>query len=701
MCILRSIEIISLLLHYKLIANLLFMKKLLLYSTTLVMATSIGCTQQATQYKDKGIEIANMDTASVAGDDFYMYATGGWQEANPIPDENSRYGTFDKLREENQKQVQGLIEELGAEDHKLGTNAQKVGDLYSLGIDSVKLNADGYEPIKPILAEIDAATSKKDIVKLMAEISKYAANPFFGFYVGADDKNSSMNIVHIFQSGIGMGEREYYLEKDDKSNHLRQEYVNMIKTQFQNTGYSEADATKSANEAMKIETELATNHFTKEMRRLPEKNYHKVKFDDLNKEVAPFDWSYYFEQVGANKLDTLNVSQIEPIKAAIKIIDTESLDNLKSYLSWIVIRSAANYLSDDFVNAHFEFYGKTLSGSKELRPRWKRSIDAVNGALGEAVGQLYVEKYFPAEAKERMLTLVNNLQESLSERISKLEWMSDETKSKAQEKLNTFIVKIGYPDKWKDYSTLEIKDDSYFANITRASKFEYQEMLDELGKQVDKSKWHMSPQTVNAYYNPSSNEICFPAGILQPPFFYMNADDAVNYGGIGVVIGHEMTHGFDDQGRKYDKIGNLNEWWTAEDATSFDERANVLVNHFDNIVVIDTVQANGTYTLGENIADHGGLQVSHNAYLKTKESQSAKPIDGFTPEQRFFLSYATLWAGNVRDAEVLRLTKIDPHSLGKWRVNGALPHIDAWYEAFNVKETDALYIPKEKRASIW
>ena len=677
------------------------MKKLLFYSILLYMAASIGCTSKSTQHTDKGIELTNMDTSAVAGDDFYKYATGGWQEANPIPDEFSRYGTFDKLRENNQEQVQGLIEELGAEDHQQGTNAQKVGDLYSMGIDSVKINADGYDPIKPILADIDAATSKKDIVKLMAQVSKYAANPFFGFYVGADDKNSSMNIVHLFQSGIGMGEREYYLEQSDKSNHLRQEYVNLMKTQFQSIGYNEAEAAKSAASAMKIETELAQNHFTKEMRRVPEKNYHKLRLVDLNKEVAPFEWDYYFEQVGATNMDSLNVSQIEPIKAAINIIESESIDNLKSYLKWIVVRSAANYLSDDFVNSHFEFYGKTMSGSKELRPRWKRSIDAVNGALGEAVGQLYVERYFPAEAKERMLTLVDNVMESLGERITNLEWMNDETKRKAHEKLNTFIVKIGYPDKWKDYSSLEVKDDSYWANIQRSSEFEYKEMIDELGKPVDKTKWYMSPQTVNAYYSPSSNEICFPAGILQPPFFYMNADDAVNYGGIGVVIGHEMTHGFDDQGRKYDKEGNLNDWWTADDATSFDERAKVLVDYFDNIVVIDTVRANGTYTLGENIADHGGLQVSYNAFLKTKEAASNKDIDGFTPSQRFFLSYATLWGGNVRDAEILRLTKIDPHSLGKWRVNAALPHIDAWYEAFDIKENNAMYLPKEKRASIW
>ena len=677
------------------------MKKLLLYSTILVMTTLIGCKEQATHEKDKGIDLENMDTSYVPGDDFYMYATGGWQKANPIPDENSRYGTFDKLRENNQEQLQGLIEELGAKDHKLGTNAQKVGTLYSMGIDEGKLNAEGYEPIKPILAEIDEATSKKDIVRLMAQINRFAASPFFGFRVGPDTKNSTMNIAHIFQSGIGMGGREYYTEQDDKSKELRQEYVNMMQVQFQNIGYPEAEATEAAKAAMKIETELAENHFTKEERRQPEKNYHKIKFIDLEKEVAPFDWAYYFKQVGANSLEDLNVSQIEPVRAAINIINTESIENLKSYLNWIVIRSAASYLSDDFVDASFEFYGKTMSGSKENRPRWKRSIDAVNGALGEAVGQLYVERYFPEEAKERMLTLVNNLTESLGERISNLEWMTEETKEKAHEKLSTFIVKIGYPDKWKDYSSLEIKDDSYYANMKRASEFLYNENINELGKPVDKTKWYMSPQTVNAYYSPTSNEICFPAGILQPPFFHMDADDAVNYGGIGVVIGHEMTHGFDDQGRKFDKDGNLNDWWTVEDAANFDERAKVLVDYFDNIVVIDTVRANGTFTLGENIADHGGLQVALNAYMKTKELKEGIAIDGFTPEQRFFLSYATLWGGNIRDAEILRLTKVDPHSLGKWRVNGALPHINAWYDAFDIKETNALYLPKEKRASIW
>jgi putative endopeptidase len=649
----------------------------------------------------QGLNISDMDTTVSPGESFYQYATGGWQKANPIPDEYARYGSFDKLREENQHQIQALIQELSGQDYENGTNAQKVGDLYSIGMDSVKLNSDGAEPIRPLLQKIADVVSKEDIIRVSAQLSKVVSNPFFGFSVGPDDKNSSMNIVHIYQSGIGMGDRDYYLLQNEHSQNLRAAYIKLMETQFQNTGYSEADAKKAAANVMKIETELAGAHVTKEMRRLPELNYHKLLVSELDNQVAPFAWNIYFDELGAAGIDSLNVSQIEPVKAAIAIIEREPIEVLKDYLSWKVINSAANYLSDDFVNANFEFYGRTMSGSKELRPRWRRTIDAVNGAMGEAVGQLYVEKYFPAEAKERMLNLVENLKISLGERISQLEWMSDATKEKAQEKLGTFIVKIGYPDKWKDYSSLEIKDDSYWQNIMRASEFAWEEMMDELGKPVDRTKWYMSPQTVNAYYSPSSNEICFPAGILQPPFFYMDGDDAINYGGIGVVIGHEMTHGFDDQGRKFDKDGNLTDWWTAEDAARFDERAKVLVDFFDNIVVLDTVHANGTFTLGENIADHGGLQVAYHAFQKTDQAKKDENIDGFTPAQRFFLSYAGLWAGNVRDAEILRLTQIDPHSLGKWRVDGALPHIEAWYEAFGIDSEDPMYVPAEERASIW
>jgi putative endopeptidase len=668
----------------------------------LLTMTMLGnCSQNNTSEQKQDLNLANLDTTVAPGADFYQYATGGWQKANPIPDEYSRYGTFDKLREENQKQIKELIEELSKKNNAFGSNAQKVSDLYKMGIDSVKLNAEGAAPIRPFLEEIAAANTEKEIIRLIAKIGKYASNPFFGFYVGPDDKNSSMNIAQLAQSGIGLGDREYYLADDEHSKMLRDEYRKLINTQFKNAGYSDADAAKASSVVMKIETELAESHITKEMRRLPELNYHKYLVSELNEKVAPFDWAYYLEEVGAANADSINVSQVEPVRRAIQLIHTEPIDHIKDYLSWKVINSAANFLSDEFVNANFEFYGKKMSGSKELRPRWKRSIDAVNSALGEAVGQLYVEKYFPPQAKDRMLQLVENLKTSLGERIDNLEWMSDTTKSKAHEKLAAFIVKIGYPDKWKDYTPLEIKEDSYWANMMRAAEYEYNDMIKDLNKPVDKTKWYMTPQTVNAYYNPSSNEICFPAGILQPPFFYMNGDDAINYGGIGVVIGHEMTHGFDDQGRKFDKEGNLTDWWTPTDASRFDERAKVLVDFYDNIVVIDTVHANGTFTLGENIADQGGLQIAYNAFLKTEQAKQNKKIDGFTPAQRFFLSYALLWAGNVRDEEILRLTKLDPHSLGKWRVNGALPHIDAWYEAFDIKETDPMYIPKEQRVAIW
>ncbi len=663
--------------------------------------TAVSCKHQKESQQIKSLDISNLDTTTRPGESFYQYATGGWQKSNPIPDEYARYGSFDKLREDNQVQIQELIQEIGKQDHQIGSNSQKVGDLYSIGLDSSKLNLDGAAPLAEQLKEISEIETRDDVVRMVAKLSKTVSNPFFGFGVGPDDKNSDMNIAHIYQSGIGMGDRDYYLSSDEHSSMLRSKYINLMEIQFQNAGFSEEDSKSAAASVMKIETDLAQAHVTKETRRIPELNYNKILVSELDTQVAPFAWDIYFKNLGASEIDSLNVSQIAAVKTGVNIINTESIDAIKNYLNWKVINSAADFLSDDFVNANFEFYGKTMSGSKELRPRWRRTIDAINGTLGEAVGQLYVEKYFPPEAKERMLDIVDNLKIALSERIDNLEWMSSETKAKAQDKLSTFIVKIGYPDKWKDYNKLEIKKDSYWQNIQRANEFAFNEMMDELGKPVDRTKWYMSPQTVNAYYNPSSNEICFPAGILQPPFFYMNGDDAINYGGIGVVIGHEMTHGFDDQGRKFDKNGNLTDWWTKEDATRFDERAKVLVDYFDNIVVLDTVHANGTFTLGENIADHGGLQVSYHAFLKTDQSIANVELDGFNPAQRFFLSYAGLWAGNVREAEILRLTKIDSHSLGKWRVDGALPHIDAWYKAFNILSSDPMYIPKEDRTSIW
>lgn len=668
-------------------------------------ATMIGCKQKSNAQDEviveKGLDLNNLDTTANPGTSFFRYATGGWSDANPIPDEYSRYGSFDQLRENNQKQIKDLIEELGKTNHEDGSNAQKIGDMYKLGMDSLKLNKDKSTPIKYQLVKINEAKTVDDIIKLSGEIRHYTTVPFLGFYVGADDMNSSMNIAHLYQSGLGLGERDYYVATDATSKALREGYVKLMQTQFENAGYTAAEAKISADAVMKIETALAKSHFEKEKTRVPELNYHKMKVTNLNDSVAKFNWDLFFTSVGAKGMQDINVSQVEPVAAAVKLMQSTPVNDSKAYLSWCLINAAAKYLSDDFVNANFEFYGKQLSGSKVIQPRWKRTVNTINETLGEEVGQMYVEKYFPPKAKERMLDLVKNLQESLSERINNLEWMSKETKVKAQEKLSTFIVKIGYPDKWRDVAGLQIKNDNYWANITRTSEFDFNFMLSKLGKPVDRGEWLMSPQTVNAYYNPTTNEICFPAGILQPPFFYMNADDAVNYGAIGVVIGHEMTHGFDDQGRKYDKNGNMTDWWTAEDAKKFEERAKVLEDFFDNIKVLGDLHANGKFTLGENIADQGGLQVSYSAFLKTKEGKSTEKIDGFTPQQRFFLSYANLWAGNIRDAEITRLTKIDPHALGKWRVDGALPQVDAWYQAFNITEADSLYVPKEKRVSIW
>jgi len=673
----------------------------LVYFLPMAFCTLTMTVNAATNACCAGLNLANLDKKAAPGTDFYRYATGGWMDANPIPDEYSRYGSFDKLRENNQKQIKDLIEEMGKTQHDKGTGAQKIGDLYRIGTDRVKLNADGAAPILDQLKTINAAESINDIIRLTAFFRKCGINPFFTLYVGPDDMNSSMNIMHLSQGGLGLGERDYYVQTDKESKKLRTQYANLIVSQFMNAGYSKTDAKKASQSVMKVETALAVAHFEKEKTRNPELNYHKLMVTELKDSVAAFDWKMFFDAAGARNLKDLNVAQIQPIAAAVNLIKTAPVDELKDYISWCLINESASYLSDDFVNANFNFYGKILSGAKVIQPQWKRTVTTIDAVLGEEVGQIYVAKYFPAQARERMIQLVKNLQVSLGERIKAQDWMSDETKAKAQEKLASFIVKIGYPDKWRDYSDLEIKNDSYWANIVRSSEFEYIFNLNKLGNPVDKMEWQMTPQTVNAYYNPTTNEICFPAGILQPPFFYMSADDAMNYGAIGVVIGHEMTHGFDDQGCKYDKTGNMTNWWTADDATKFQDRTKVLMDYYNNIVVLNDVHANGAYTLGENIADHGGLMISYNAFTQTDQERYGEKIDGFTPQQRFFLAYANLWAGNIRDEEMLRLTKLDSHSLGKWRINGALPHVDAWYDAFEIKPTDPMYLPKDKRANVW
>lgn len=667
-----------------------------------IVALASCNTPQKEVVKIAAINPANMDTTVAAGTDFYEYACGGWIKNNPLKPEYARFGTFDQLLENNQEQLRVLIEELSATPHEAGSVAGKIGALYAMGLDSTKLNADGVAPIKEELAAINALATKSDVSKMVATLHKEGMAPFFALFVDADEKNSAMNIVQLYQAGIGMGDRDYYLLEDEGSAKMRDAYRAYINKLFTLAGSSPEQADAAVDAVMKIEKAIAEISYGREDLRDSQKNYNKLAYEDFKQIESPLDWDVYFESMGLAGLKELDAKQINFYKDMNKALQNTTVDEQKYYLAFNLLSAAAPYLSDDFVDADFEFYGKVMSGKQEQQPRWKRSLNTVNGALGEAVGEMYVEKYFPASSKEKMLTLVGNLQTALSERINGLVWMSDTTKAKAQEKLAAFTVKIGYPDKWRDYSGLEIKDDSYWANVRRSNIFDMAYQLADVDKPVDKSRWHMNPQTVNAYYNPTTNEICFPAAILQPPFFNPDADDAVNYGAIGVVIGHEMTHGFDDQGRNYDKDGNLIDWWTAEDAVRFKERADKLVDQYDQIIVIDTLHANGRFTLGENIADHGGLLVAHQAYLNSlKGKETPAPIDGFTNEQRFFLGYATLWGQNIRPEEIRRRTKIDPHSLGKWRVNAALRNIAPFYAAFDIKEGDPMFMAPADRVVIW
>ena len=676
-------------------------KKNYVVLAAVVMAAMSGCAGQKEAKSSSGIDLANMDTTVSAGDDFFRYACGGWNDAHPLTAEYSRYGTFDMLLENSQKQLRELIEGLAAQQHEAGTAAQKIGDLYNLAMDSVRLNEQGAEPIRKCLDEIGEMTEKSQIVPMMTRLAYDGVGTYFQSYVYADPKNSVLNIFQMGQGGINLGEKEYYLDNDSITQNIREQYKNYIVRLFTLAGFGETEAKQKMADVMEIETAIAKTSFSAVQLRDPEANYHKMSYDELKKTFPEIDWDTFIKGLGIGKLTEVNVEQIEPIKEVGRLMEALPLSKHIAYLQYNLLDAAANYLSDDFVAARFDFYGKVLSGRQVNQPRWKRAVNSVDGMLGELVGQMYVEKYFPAAAKERMIRLVKNLQAALGERIDAQAWMSDETKARAHEKLATFHVKVGYPDKWKDYSALHIEQDSYWANACRAAAWNMKDMYSRLGKPVDRDEWLMTPQTVNAYYNPSTNEICFPAAILQPPFFNMEADDAVNYGAIGVVIGHEMTHGFDDQGRQFDKDGNLKDWWAEGDADRFKERAQVMVDFFNKIEVLPGLYGNGQLTLGENLADHGGLNVAFLAYQNATKNVPLGVVDGFTPEQRFFLAYATLWAGNIRDEQIRVYTKSDPHSLGKWRVNGALPHIQAWYDAFGITEDDAMYVAPENRVDIW
>ncbi len=677
------------------------MKTKTLATWAIAALATVACTNNKTM--ESGIKLENLDTTAVAGDDFFRYACGGWMDSHPLTDEYSRFGSFDKLAEDNREQLRTLITGIAEAENAPGTVAQKIGDLYNMAMDSTARNERGVEPIRPVLERIAALKSNGEVMPLVAELSRQGMGSFFGLYIDADIMDSRQNLVQLYQGGISLGEKEYYLDTDEATVAIREAYKKHIVKMFCLAGFDEAVATKKMEAVMKIETAIADKSYSATEQRDPAANYHKMTVEELKADFKGIDWDTYFGILGINGLTELSVSQPEPIHEVERIVTEEPVEDLIAYMQWHLLDGAAGELSDDFAEESFDFYGRTLSGRKEQQPRWKRAVNAVNSVLGEAVGQMYVERYFPAEAKERMLTLVKNLQVALGERIDAQDWMSDSTKARAHEKLSSFIVKVGYPDKWRDYSGLDIDPTlSYPENLRRASEFFWNDMMArKYGKPVDNTEWYMTPQTVNAYYNPTTNEICFPAGILQYPFFDMAADDAFNYGAIGVVIGHEMTHGFDDQGRQFDKDGNFSDWWAPGDGDKFKEKTQVLVDHFNAIEVLPGLQANGELTLGENIADHGGIMVAYQAFKNATEEAPLPVKDGFTPEQRFFLAYSAVWAGNIRDEQIRVYTKSDPHSLGRWRVNGTLPHIDAWYEAFGITPEHKLYIPAEKRAQVW
>ena len=649
------------------------------------------------QQAPKGIDVSHLDTSVNPGDDFYDYACGGWMKANPLKPEYSRFGTFDQLGENNREQVRELVLGLAAQKAEAGTNAHKIGDLYAMGMDSVRLNEQGFEPLKADL-EVIAATPREKIVELMATMP--GLDVFFGTGVMADLKDSNVNTMYWGQGGLGLGDRDYYTDQTERAEQVRAAYRTYLTTLATLIGYDEARAKEFTDNVMAIETELASKQMTRTEQRNIAACYNPTTVAELAKKYPNIDLKNYF---GLQKLDvdTIVVEQPAYLAAVSEALAKQPEQVLRDYMTASYVGSAASYLSDDFINANFAL-NQAISGVEKQQPRWKRALAVPNSILGEALGQLYVEKYFPASSKEKMLALVGNLQTALGEHIDNLTWMSDSTKARAHEKLNAFTVKIGYPDEWRDYSELTIDPElSYWKNVQNAILFNQAYNNNDYGKPVDRARWQMSPQTVNAYYNPTTNEICFPAGILQAPFFDPEADDAVNYGAIGVVIGHEMTHGFDDQGRQFDKDGNFSDWWTAADAEAFNALADKLVAQFDSIEVAPGTKANGRLTLGENIADQGGLRVAYTAYKKALGDSEGEVIEGFTPDQRFYLAYSNVWAGNIRDAEILSRTTSDPHSLGRWRVNATLRNIAPFYEAFGITEGQPMFMPEAERVVIW
>ena len=674
------------------------MKKGILIMSVAIMAAATSCGTKSAGEKVPAIDLANLDPSISAKEDFYQYATGGWQKNHPLKPEYSRYGSFDVLRENNEIRLNELFQGLSSVKAEKGSVQQKISDLYAMGLDSTRLNAEGVNPVKPYLDALESVKDVESFVRAMADIELHGDGGCWGVYAESDRTDNSNTVLYITQSGLALGNRDYYLLAENAE--LREGYLNFLKKIFTLAGDEKAE--QKAKDAFDFQMTIAEPSWSMIQQRDIEARYNPMTPEQLYKEYPALRFDAYLDAMGIPAQSKIVLEQPSYFKALNRILAKTNPRILRHYLQAQLLSGACGYISDDFTDASFDFFSAQMSGIKEQKPRWKRAMQAPNSILGEAVGEMYVAKYFPEKDKQKMLQIVKNIQKGLSEHVASLDWMSEQTKARAQEKLSSFIIKIGYPDKWKDYSTLEIDaQKSYYQNLREASLWSMRDNLSKLGRPVDKTEWGMTPQTVNAYYNPTTNEICFPAGILQPPFFNPNADDAVNYGAIGVVISHEMTHGFDDQGRLFDKDGNLNNWWTEEDAASFKAKADKLVAQFDAVQIQDGLYANGSATLGENIADQGGLRIAFTAMKNSFGGKEPKPIDGFTAEQRFYLAYAILWGQNITPQECARLTLLDVHSLGRNRVNVSLRNLQDFFDAFDIKEGDKMFRPEEERVVIW
>ena len=679
------------------------MKKITMVAALAVAALAADAqAPAAAQGAVHGVNKADMDMSVRPGDDFYQYAGGGWLKANPMKPEYSSYGVFNDLAETNRKQIRELFENLSKEKHAFGSVGQKVADLYNMAMDSVRLNKEGAAPLQKDLDKVKAFSKKADFTAFIADQHLYKGNPFFGIGVDTDLKNSDLNVMWLSAGTSGLPDRDYYLNTDTDSKKKQEAYRVYLSKIFQLSGYKKKEAEKAAKVIYNIEYQFAEAKMSRAEARDYNKLYNIYTIDMLQKDYPAIQWAKYFELMGVKDVKQVILTEPKVMAVAQKLMSTLSEQDIKYYVAGLIIKSSTSVLSDDFVNANFDFYGRLLNGQKEQKARWKRALGFPNSLLGEAVGELYVSKYFAGESKAKMLKLIDNLRKALATRIANLTWMNDTTKINALVKLNSFTVKVGYPDKWRDYSKLTIDPaKSLYDNVAAATYVETLRNLEKFGKPVDKSEWGMTPQTVNAYYNPTTNEICFPAAILQAPFFDVNADDATNYGAIGVVIGHEMTHGFDDQGRNFNADGNMVDWWTAGDSKRFNAAAEKLAAQFDQITVVGDLKANGHLTLGENIADQGGLRISYDAFKTTQQFQEGKEIDGFTPAQRFYLSYGRIWAEHMTEEAIYQQTKSDPHSIGRNRVNATLRNIDTWYDAFGVKEGDKMWLAPAERAIVW